>query len=141
VDGSCQCASGLFGELCEHRCLAGTWGPDCIKKCKCRSGVSTCSAVDGRCDCQVRKYYPETFFKFSKVHLNGLIRFGSVNFDLYLLSKLILDHRYPNVDQKFSLFLQFCAIQQKRFDLSMKTGTSYLSCINSDLICESRFQS
>uniref|UniRef100_A0A1I8A3S5 EGF-like domain-containing protein n=1 Tax=Steinernema glaseri TaxID=37863 RepID=A0A1I8A3S5_9BILA len=52
VNGHCQCASGLQGDLCQDYCEVGFWGPDCINQCKCKSLSSDCSATTGECTCK-----------------------------------------------------------------------------------------
>ena len=35
VNGKCLCAAGFHGINCQEQCLPGSWGPDCVYKCRC----------------------------------------------------------------------------------------------------------
>ena len=50
--GACLCKAGLQGTQCNEPCQKGTWGPSCINRCSCSTGM-TCDTVTGRChrDC------------------------------------------------------------------------------------------
>lgn len=50
--GECLCKAGLQGTQCNEPCQKGTWGPSCVNRCSCSTGM-TCDTVTGRChrDC------------------------------------------------------------------------------------------
>ncbi|KAM4698983.1 scavenger receptor class F member 1 [Discoglossus pictus] len=49
VSGECDCNVGYQGRNCADLCIAGTYGPQCKKRCgRCKQG-QPCSPVDGFC--------------------------------------------------------------------------------------------
>ena len=50
VSGTCQCAEGWRGDLCETECNAGWYGANCALQCDCVHAEG-CDRVSGNCTC------------------------------------------------------------------------------------------
>lgn len=50
IDGTCTCATGWSGPLCDTACPSGSWGLNCANQClNCSQG--SCDSVTGACTC------------------------------------------------------------------------------------------
>ncbi len=70
ITGECNCPAGWTGEACSEgkynlqhlmqviidyiaECEEGTYGPDCIHDCECRTRVESCNRFNGTCTCKM----------------------------------------------------------------------------------------
>ncbi len=50
VNGTCYCAPGWTGVICDKACDSGFYGPGCTNLCQCQHGA-TCVPMTGACAC------------------------------------------------------------------------------------------
>lgn len=79
--GSCTCAAGYTGNLCEQKCSPGWFGQNCSQICQCEDGHSDgCDPITGNCFCK-----PEWKGILGENRFN-ILEFFKIYYDLVLFN-------------------------------------------------------